>query len=78
MKIPCVYFIPNIKFSISCNKYTIPNGLDTKYSIPIKKYANRNTKYANQNNKYNIPIKRIRQPKHQEHQPKTPSTPYVY
>ena len=29
---------------------------DTKYAIPIKKYANQNTKYA-------IPIKRIRLPK---------------
>ena len=71
-----MYFIPNTKLSILCNKYTIPNALDTKYDIPIKKYTNRNTKYANQNEKYNIPIKWIRQPKHQIHQPKTRSTPF--
>ena len=37
---------------------------NTKYVIPIKKYADRKTKYLNQNDKYNIPIKRMRQPKH--------------
>jgi hypothetical protein len=62
------------------NKYTIQNASDINYAIPIKKYANRSSKYA----KYNIPIKRIRQLKHQVRHPnketptKTPSTPYVY
>ena len=75
-----MYFNLNTLRSTSCNKYTIPNALDTKYAIPIKKYANRNTKYVNQmvnttfqskeyaeqNTKY-ANRKKERQPRHQLH-----------